>query len=43
MEWSFTFASAEVKAKLDALPMDMRAPFERIVRLVQTVVLERVH
>jgi hypothetical protein len=36
-------ASAEVKAELDALPIDMRADFERIVRLVQTVGLERVH
>jgi phage-related protein len=43
VEWSFTFASAEVKAELDALPIDMRAHFERIVQLVQTVGLERVH
>jgi hypothetical protein len=27
---SFTFASAEVKAELDALPADMRAYFKRI-------------
>jgi phage-related protein len=43
VEWSFTFASAAVKAELDALPADMRAHFERIVGLVQTVGLERVH
>ena len=43
MEWSFTFASAAVKAELDALPADMRAHFERIVGLVRTVGLERVH
>ena len=43
MEWSFTFASAVIKAELDALPADMRAHFERIVGLVQTVGLERVH
>ncbi|HVH81850.1 MAG TPA: type II toxin-antitoxin system RelE/ParE family toxin [Stellaceae bacterium] len=30
------------KAELDALPADMRATFERIVKLVQTVGLERV-
>jgi phage-related protein len=43
VDWSFTFASAAVKAELDALPTDMRAHFERIVQLVQTVGLERVH
>jgi phage-related protein len=43
VEWSFTFASAEVKAELEALPIDMRAHFERIVQLVHTVGLERVH
>jgi phage-related protein len=42
-QWSFTFASETVKAELDALPADMRAYFERIVRLVQAVGLERVH
>lgn len=41
--WSFGFVNAEVKAELDALPVDLRATFERIVRLVQTVGLERVH
>ena len=43
MQWSFSFASAEAKAELDALPVDMRASFERIVGLVQAVGLERVH
>jgi phage-related protein len=33
----------KVKAELDALPVDMRASFERIVGLVQAVGLERVH
>jgi ribosome-binding protein aMBF1 (putative translation factor) len=33
----------EVKAELDALPVEMRASFERIVGLVQAVGLERVH
>jgi phage-related protein len=38
----FTFASETVKAELDALPADMRAYFERIVRLVQAVGLQQV-
>lgn len=42
-QWSFVFANATVQAELDALPVDVRAYFERIVRLVQTVGLERVH
>jgi phage-related protein len=42
MSWSFVFVSAEAKAELDALPADVRANFERIVRLVQSVGLERV-
>lgn len=43
MTWSFVFLNAEVKAELDALPADTRANFERIVQLVQTFGLERVH
>ena len=43
MTWSFVFANAEAQAELDALPVDMRASFERIVRLVQAFGLERVH
>ena len=43
MTWSFSFVNAEAKAELDALPQDVRASFERIVQLVQTVGLERVH
>ena len=43
MTWSFVFLNAEVRGELEALPFDMRASFERIVRLVQTVGLERVH
>jgi phage-related protein len=35
--------NAEVKTELDALPVDMRAGFERIVGLVQAVGVERVH
>ena len=43
MQWSFSFVSTEAKAELDALPADVRASFERIVQLVQSVGLERVH
>ncbi len=43
MTWSFVFLNAEVKAELDVLPPDMRASFERIVKLVQAFGLERVH
>jgi phage-related protein len=41
--WSFVFVNAEAQAELDSLPLDVRASFERIVRLVQVVGLERVH
>jgi phage-related protein len=41
--WSFVFLNAGVRAELDALPPDMRARFERIVKLVQDFGLERVH
>jgi phage-related protein len=41
--WSFVFVNVEAQAELDALPRDVRASFERIVRLVQAVGLERVH
>jgi phage-related protein len=43
VQWSFTYVSAEAKAELDALPKDVRASFERIVKLVQAMGLERVH
>jgi len=43
MAWSFVFVNAEAKRELDALPVDLRASFERIVRLVQAFGLERVH
>ena len=41
--WSFVFVNSEAQAELDALPLDVRASFERIVRLVQAFGLERVH
>ena len=43
MAWSFVFVNAQAKAELDAMPVDVRASFERIVRLVQASGLERVH
>ena len=43
MTWSFVFLNAEVKAELDALPPDMRASFERIVKLLHAFGIERVH
>ena len=42
MTWSFVFVNAEAQAELNALPPDVRASFERIVRLVQAFGLERV-
>jgi phage-related protein len=41
--WSFVFVNAEAQAELDALPLDIRASFERIVRLVPGFGLEQVH
>jgi phage-related protein len=41
--WSFNFANEAASAELDELPIDMRASFERIVRLVRAFGLEQVH
>jgi len=41
--WSFVFLKPEVFEEFEQLPLEMRASFERIVRLVQSVGLERVH
>ena len=43
MSWTFVFVNSEAKAELDALSVDLRASFERIVKLVQAFGLERVH
>jgi phage-related protein len=40
--WSIVFVSAAAQAELDALPVDMRARFERIVNLVQSHGLEKI-
>jgi phage-related protein len=42
MPWSVVFVNEEVQAVFDALPLDMRASFERIVSLMQSHGLERV-
>ena len=39
----FCLACPHGGSQLDALPLDVRASFERIVKLVQTVGLKRVH
>ena len=43
MAWSVEFLDAEVVRELEAFPVDTRARFERIVGLIQTFGLERVH
>lgn len=40
--WVVEFLNADVKALLDAMPLDIRASFERIVELIQLHGLERV-
>jgi phage-related protein len=41
MLWTVVFVNDQVKADLDALPLDMRASFERIVSLMKLSGLER--
>lgn len=40
--WAVEFLAAALD-EIEALPADMRASFERIVRLIQALGLERVH
>lgn len=42
MGWIVGFLNEEVQASLDALPLDIRASFQRIVELIQSHGLERV-
>jgi phage-related protein len=42
MPWTVVFLDAETRAALDALPVDLRASFQRIVELIQAHGLERV-
>jgi len=43
MAWAFAFLNDEVREELESQPQEIRASFERIVRLVEAVGLERVH
>lgn len=43
MRWSVHFLNRDVEAALSALPLDIRASFERIVHLIEAFGLERVH
>ncbi len=43
MSWSVEFLDQDVQSLLDALPLDVRASFQRIVELIQNHGLERVH
>jgi phage-related protein len=40
--WSFVFVNDQAKAELDAMPVDLRASFQRVVELIQAFGLERV-
>jgi phage-related protein len=42
MSWSVEFLDQDVQSLLDALPVDMRARFQRIVELIQSHGLEHV-
>ena len=42
MTWVVQFLDGEVEAELSALPVDIRASFERIAGLIQAHGLERV-
>lgn len=43
MMWTVHFVDQDVQAALQAMPVDIRASFARIVELMQTHGLERVH
>ena len=43
MTWTVEILSEEVRAELNALPRDMRAKFEHIVKLIREFGLEHVH
>jgi phage-related protein len=42
MAWVVEFLNEEVKASLDAFPLDIRASFQRIAELIQSHGLERI-
>jgi phage-related protein len=43
MAWIVEYLDEDVKTLMDALPQDIQASFERIVRLIQTHGLQQVH
>jgi phage-related protein len=43
MVWTVQFLDEEVQAALSSLPSDVRVSFARIISLIQTHGLERVH
>ena len=43
MLWTVTFVNNEAQAEIDCLSSDLRAKFLRIVALIETKGLERVH
>ena len=43
MRWTVEFLNSVVLEEMEALPADIRASFERIVRLIAAVGLEKVH
>lgn len=43
MSWTVEFLDETVQTELDAMPHDIQARFERIVRLIQSYGLEKVH
>ena len=43
MKWTVEFLDEQVQAELEAFPADVRARFERIVLLIQSHGLEKVH
>jgi hypothetical protein len=43
MTWTVQFLDTDVRSELEALPLDIRASFLRIVQLIETNGLEKIH
>ena len=43
MSWTVHFLNTDVRSELEALPLDIRASFLRIVQLIEANGLEQVH
>lgn len=43
MKWTVEFLNGDVLGELEALPIDIRASFERIVHLIESAGLQQVH